>query len=172
MSATTTDPVAIPPPQTLHGPSLGVPSLDESYRMTAEPDQRVMIKDVVWTFDEQLVDSIPPRAHMHVDYDGKDLDPDLSIEVDVSSPKIDRAGIYAALRILEVWRFDGEAEQEIIERLADDGTSHAVDESEFMPIRAVKVRRWVVDEDSDDEAAWAERLHAWIAAELAPRRAR
>jgi Uma2 family endonuclease len=251
MGSATTDASAIRSPATLHGPSLPVPSLDELYRMTAEPDQRIVIRDVDWTFYEQLVDSIPPRAHIHVDYDGKDLEimspsplhdgsrkllgqlaeavaqvlripykslgqttwkrqaiarglesdecyifesdkltavakakarksmniddypnPDLSIEVDISPPRIDRAGIYAALRVPEVWRFDGATEQVIIERLADDGTYHAVDGSGFLPIRADEVRRWVVDEESDDEAAWAERLRAWVASELAPRRTR
>jgi Uma2 family endonuclease len=230
---------------------LAIPSIDELYRMTAVPDQRVVIRDVSWAFYEQLVDSIPPRAHIHVDYDGKDLEimspspvhdgarklmgqlaeavaqvlripykslgqttwkrqdltrglesdecymfqpeklaavgkalarksmniadypnPDLSIEIDISSPEIDRPGIYAALRVPELWRFEGESEQVIIERLGDDGSYHPVDESRFLPIRAEEVRRWVVDENSDDESAWAERLRAWVAAELAPRRAR
>lgn len=51
-----------------------VPSLDELYRMTAEPDQRTVIRDVSWAFYEQLLDSIPREAHIHVDYDGKDLE--------------------------------------------------------------------------------------------------
>jgi Uma2 family endonuclease len=251
MSSATTDRSAIPAPANLHGPSLPVPTLDELYGMTAEPDQRTVIRNVNWTFYEHLVDSIPPRAYIHVDYDGKDLEimspspvhddakgllrqlveavaqvlripykslgqttwkrkelarglesdecytfqsdklaavgkakarksmniadypnPDLSIEVDISRPRIDRAGIYAALSVPEVWRFDGETEQVFIERLAHDGTYHPVDESGFLPIRADEVRRWVVGEDSDDEAAWALRLRAWVAAELAPRRAR
>jgi Uma2 family endonuclease len=228
-----------------------IPSLDELYQMTAEPDQRIVIPDVNWTFYEQLVDSIPPRAHIHVDYDGKDLEimspgpfhdgaknllgqfaeavaqvlripykslgqttwkrselarglesdecyffqpdklaavasakarksmnvadypnPDLCIEVDISPPKVDRPGIYAALRVPEVWRFDGPKDQVLIERLSDDGSYHAVAESGFLPITAEEVRRWVVDENSDDEAAWALRLRDWVAAELAPRRAR
>jgi hypothetical protein len=76
------------------------------------------------------------------------------------------------LRVPELWRFDGENEQVTIERLGDDGSYHSVDESRFVPIRAEEVRRWVVDENSDDESAWAERLRAWVAAELVPRRAR
>jgi hypothetical protein len=98
--------------------------------------------------------------------------PDLGIEIDISPPEIDRPGIYAALRVAELWRFDGESEKVIIERLGDDGSYHPVDESGFLPIRAEEIRRWVVDENSDDESAWAERLRAWVAAELAPRRAR
>jgi hypothetical protein len=105
-----------------------IPSLDELYRITAEP-----------------------------------------IEVDISRPKIDRAGIYAALRVAELWRFDGDTEQVIIERLGDDGCYRQVDVSRFLPIRAEEIRRWVVDENSDDQAAWAERLHAWVRADLAAR---
>jgi Uma2 family endonuclease len=102
----------------------------------------------------------------------EDPNPDLAIEVDISPPQIDRPGIYAALRIAEVWRFDGEREQVIIERLGDDGTYRPVDESAFLPLHAEEIRRWVVDEDSHDESAWARRLRAWARAELAPRRQR
>ena len=42
--------------------------------------------------------------------------PDLAIEVDISPPQVDRAGIYAALRVTEIWRFtEGSV---IIERLS------------------------------------------------------
>ena len=46
--------------------------------------------------------------------------PDLAIEVDISRPQVDRAGIYAALRVAEVWRFNGD--DVAIERLTPDGT--------------------------------------------------
>ena len=45
--------------------------------------------------------------------------PDLAIEVDISRPEIDRAGIYAALGVLEVWRFVDN--RIMIERLTPDG---------------------------------------------------
>ncbi len=225
-----------------------VPSLDELYEMTSEPDERFVIRGVDWAFYEQLVDSIPEGVRIHVDYDGKDLEimtigffhddvkgllgrivanvaevcetplksagqttwkrpevargleadesyffrpdklvavaqakarrarkvadypnPDLGIEVDISPSKIDRPGIYAALRVAEIWRFDGETEQVIIERLGEDGSYRAVEDSAFLPIRAEEVRRWVVEEDSSDESAWARRLRAWARAELRPR---
>ena len=94
--------------------------------------------------------------------------PDLAIEVDISSPEIDRPGIYAALKVAEVWRFDGDLEQVIIERL-DDGTYRPVETSQFLPIRAEEIRRWVVEEDSSDESSWARRLRAWARAELTAR---
>ena len=34
--------------------------------------------------------------------------PDLAVEIDLSPSQVDRPGIYAALRVTEVWRFDGE----------------------------------------------------------------
>ena len=225
-----------------------VPSLDELYEWTSEPDRRVVIRGIDWAFYEQLVDSIPEGANLHVDFDGKDLEimvqsplhdgekklfaqlieaiaqelgipyksagqttwkrpevgrglesdesyffhieklamvaqakarrskkiadypnPDLGIEVDISPSKIDRAGIYAALRVAEVWRFDGETEEVVIERLGDDGSYHRVENSAFLPIRDDEVHRWVVEEDTSDESAWARRLRVWVRTELAPR---
>jgi Uma2 family endonuclease len=214
--------------------------------MTSVPDGRVVIHDVDWAFYEELVDSIPEGANIHVDYDGKDLEimspsplhggetklfgqfvevvaqelgvpyksagqttwkrpevargleadesyyfaadklaavakakarrskqiadypnPDLGIEVDISPPEIDRAGVYAALRVPEVWRSHGE--EVIIERLTDDGTYQPVEHSMFLPVRALEIRRWVFEEDSSDESVWARRLRAWVQTDVAPR---
>ena len=99
-----------------------------------------------------------------------DVIPDLAVEVDISAPNIDRAGIYAALDVAEVWRFVGD--QVIIEQLGDDRAYHPVEASAFLPIRTDEVRRWVVEEDSRSELDWARRLRAWVRAELVPRRPR
>ncbi len=82
--------------------------------------------------------------------------PDLAIEVDISRPEVDRAGIYAALKVPEIWRLDGD--QVIIERLTPQGTYAAVDASGFLPLRAEEVRHWVFEEDWRDMPAWAKRL--------------
>ena len=95
--------------------------------------------------------------------------PDLAIEVDVSPSKIDRPAIYAALRVAEVWRFDGERKRIVIERLSEDGTYQTVDMSEFLPVRSEEVARWVLEEDRRAGSAWARRLRAWARAKLAPR---
>jgi Uma2 family endonuclease len=236
------------PIQSSAEPRRVVPSLNELYQMTSQPDHRVVIRGVEWAFYEQLVDSIPEGANLHVDYDGKDLeimspsplhdgfktrlgrfveltaeeleipctglgqttwkrpevarghesdecyyfapekllavaealtrmsrnvaeypDPDLAIEVDITPSKIDRPAIYAALRVVEVWRFDAEHHQIIIERLSEDGIYQGADESQFLPVRSVEVGRWVLGEDIRDGSAWARRLRAWVRAELAPR---
>jgi len=93
--------------------------------------------------------------------------PDLAIEIDLSPSEIDRPGIYAALQVAEVWRFDGESV--VIEQLGPDGTYAPAETSRFLPIRAEEVVRWVVNEDTDDLANWRERLRVWILAELMPR---
>ncbi len=95
--------------------------------------------------------------------------PDLAIEVDLSPPKIDRPAIYAALRVAEVWRFDGERTRIAIERLRENGTYEPVDMSEFLPVRSDEVGRWVLEEDRCAGSRWAQRLRAWVCAELAPR---
>ena len=87
----------------------------------------------------------------------------------MSPPKIDRPGIYSALKVAEVWRFDGERQQVFIERLEGDGTYRIVDRSSFLPVYAAEIRRWVVEEESHDQSARAHRLRAWVRVELAPR---
>ncbi len=247
MSSATTNPPLVPFPPDSTSPR-SVPSLDKLYEMTSVPDERVVIPSVDWAFYEQLVDSIPEGANIHVDYDGKDLEitslspihdvvkktlarfveltaeeleipctglgqttwkrpevvrgleaddcyyfapeklavadeaivrwskdvaeypnPDLAIEVDVSPSKIDRPAIYAALRVAEVWRFDGERKRIVIERLSEDGTYQTVDMSEFLPVRSEEVARWVLEEDRRAGSAWGRRMRAWARAELALR---
>ena len=73
MSSATTHPGAMPSPPLSDSPRC-VPTLDQLYQMTSVPDERVVIQGVDWGFYEQLVDSIPEGANIHVDYDGKDLE--------------------------------------------------------------------------------------------------
>jgi Uma2 family endonuclease len=93
--------------------------------------------------------------------------PDLAIEIDLSDAQIDRAAIYGALKVPELWRFDGESV--VIEQLGPEGIYKRAEASQFLPIRAEEVQRWVVEENTDDLSAWRERLRAWIISELAPR---
>ena len=86
--------------------------------------------------------------------------PDLAIEVDISRPKIDRPGIYAALGVGELWRLDRDTP--VIERLGADGKYTAVDASLWLPVRVEHLRRWIVDEDSSDFEVWSRRMRAWV----------
>jgi Uma2 family endonuclease len=94
--------------------------------------------------------------------------PDLAIEIDISTPDVDRQGIYKALRVSEVWRFNDTGVT--IERLDDAGAFVALDSSGFLPIRSDEIARWVFQEETSDLTAWKRRLRDWIRAELAGRR--
>jgi Uma2 family endonuclease len=54
-----------------------------------------------WILNEPLV-----RGKLTIDL-GIDPPPDLAIEVDLTRSSLNRMAIYAALRVPEVWRFDG-----------------------------------------------------------------
>jgi Uma2 family endonuclease len=82
--------------------------------------------------------------------------PNLAIEIDISRPQVDREDIYAALRVPEIWRFDGD--EFVIERLTPQGNYAPVEASGFLPVRAEEVRRWLLDGQALGESTWARRL--------------
>lgn len=69
--------------------------------------------------------------------DGHELDlahdppPDLAIEVDITSSSLDRQGIYAALGVPELWRYDGE--QFHLLHLQPDGSYAGREQSRSFP---------------------------------------
>lgn len=93
--------------------------------------------------------------------------PDLVVEIDISRSQVDRPGIHAAMKVPEVWRFDGETM--VVEHLAPDGSYVEAESSRYLPIRPDEVLGWINAEDAGNRNAWERRLRAWIRAELAPR---
>jgi len=110
-----------------------------------------------------ITKSFARKSNDVVDYPN----PDLAIEIDLSRSEVDRPGIYAALRVTEVWRFDGETLT--FEQLQEDGSYSPVKTSRFLPIRPEEVTRWITDDDVVNKTAWERRLRAWIRTELTPR---
>jgi Uma2 family endonuclease len=125
---------------------------DECYCFAA--DKLTMIAEAVARWSEDIADY---------------PNPDLRVEVDVSPPKIDRPGIYAALGVAEIWLYDGKSQRIVIERLTAGGTYEPVAERGFLPVRPDEIGRWVLQEDSRNGSQWARRLRVWARAELAPR---
>ena len=121
-------------------------------------EQRIAIRDIAWDLYDRLSDAIG---------EGQNSNPDLAIEIDISPSQIDRPSIYRALKVAEVWRFDGASL--VIEQLRPDGTYAASASSRFLPVRSDEVLRWIRDEDSSDELAWELRLREWARTELTPR---
>ena len=108
--------------------------------------------------------SLPPRPRpIYVIQRHRRLSqPDLAIEVDISRPQVDRAGIYAALRVAEVWRFDGE--QVVIERLTAEGKLRGRRRQRLPagPGRGSPAPGLGRGGYSLDDSAWARRLRAEI----------
>jgi Uma2 family endonuclease len=90
--------------------------------------------------------------------------PDLAIEIDISVPKADRASIYAALGVAELWIFDGETLT--IKRLDEQGRYQPVEQSGFLRVRADQVPRWLTAEDLSDYGTWTRRVREWAEKEL------
>jgi Uma2 family endonuclease len=98
-----------------------------------------------------------------------DPPPDLAIEVEISRSSLDHMGIYAALGVPEVWRFDGETLR--IAQLQAGGTYAEVETSPGLPILLpTEVVRWIgLAENSPGQMAWVRRFREWVREELAPR---
>jgi Uma2 family endonuclease len=94
-------------------------------------------------------------------------DPDLAIEIAMSRSQVDRRGIYAAIKVPEIWRFDGETM--LIERLGRDDSYAEANASRYFPIRSDEIARWITADDVTNQTAWERRLRAWIRTEVAAR---
>jgi Uma2 family endonuclease len=120
--------------------------------------RRAIESDVCYYFDPVKLAAAAAAAHS----DDVDLypSPDLVVEVDISPPKIDRPGIYAALLVPEFWRVRDRLVS--IEHLGPDGTYAPVPRSRFLPVRSDDATRWVFLEDSESVVRWEERLRDWV----------
>jgi Uma2 family endonuclease len=125
---------------------------------TEEAD-RGLQADSCYFFDPEKLrvvrEAVARKSNNPVDYPP----PDLAIEIDVSAPLVDRPGIYAALRVVEVWCFDGDTV--VIEHLQPDGSYAPAASSRFLPIGPAEIRRWLVEEDSSHRLTWERRLNQW-----------
>jgi len=87
-------------------------------------------------------------------------EPDLAIEVDLSPPKADRKSIYKALKVTELWIFDGTTLT--IHRLGEDGRYRVAKSSGFLPIAPAQILRWLFHEDrAADYGSWTRRIRTW-----------
>jgi hypothetical protein len=90
-----------------------------------------------------------------------DPDPDLAIKVEISPPPPDRQGICAALGAAEVGVFDGG--QLTIRRRNEAIRYSVIERRGFLPIRAVDVGLWLLDENLSDLDAREQGIRVWDA---------
>jgi Uma2 family endonuclease len=86
--------------------------------------------------------------------------PDLAIEVDHSTPQIDRESIYRALGVGEVWRFDG-ADLEI--DVLSSGTYAHATTSPALGVSVEEITAWVLVRGVTDPE-WEDQVRNWAQA--------
>lgn len=108
---------------------------------------------------------IRDRSRIHLD---NDPPPDLAIEIDITSSSLDRLGIYAALGVPEVWRFDGDTLTVL--RLGVDRRYEPSEASVVLPLLPMKdFARLIREYDPGDDTRWSRKVVAWIRDHVMPR---
>ncbi len=96
---------------------------------------------------------------------GTDIDPevdpppDLIIEVDVTSPSLDRFPIFAAFGVPEVWRYDGS--RVAIHRLEAGRYVEATSSAAFPPLTAGLATRFLEERRRTRNKEWVRRVREW-----------
>lgn len=85
--------------------------------------------------------------------------PELAVEIDISAPEVDLQCIYAALKVAELRRFDGE--NAVIERLTPAGRYEAVGKSPWLGITPADLVRRLTNEDTTEFIPWLNRVTKW-----------
>ncbi len=97
-----------------------------------------------------------------------DPPPDLAIEIEISRSVLNRLGIYAALRVPEIWRFDGKKLKVLLRQ--EDGTYRENAESEALPwILIEELLQFVLEDDNRDDTQWAKAFRRWVREMIVPR---
>ncbi len=95
-----------------------------------------------------------------------DPPPDLAIEIELSKTRRDRMDVYAALKISEVWRFDGQ--QLTVNQLSGDGHFVVSECSRYFPmIPVAELLRFVEMRTQTDENSLLRSFREWVRSQIA-----
>lgn len=91
----------------------------------------------------------------------RDPPPDLAVEVEITSPLVSRTGIYAALRVPEIWRYNGEKLRFCI--LQDDGSYRDSPTSLAFPfLKPQHLERFLQLDPNKDETSRVREFVDWL----------
>lgn len=106
------------------------------------------------------------RGKRRFDID-KDPPPDLAIEVEITRSALDRMSIYAALKIPEVWRCDGE--ELSVHVLGTNGKYRERQQSRAFPLLPMqKLLTFLKQSESIDQTTLLRSFAKWVREELLP----
>jgi len=107
-----------------------------------------------------------PKLVGRLDYDiSADPPPDLVLEIEVSRSALNRMGIYAALGVPEVWRFDGSTIR--VNVLGPDGKYAEVAASPTFPGVSISgIVAFLPPTETRDYLASVRAFRAWVARQL------
>lgn len=93
-----------------------------------------------------------------------DPSPELVIEIDITSPSLNKFPIYAALQIAELWRFDGE--RVTIWGRQDDGYIELLSSRIFTPVTGPILTEFLESGQSVKRTSWLRQVRSWAQAQL------
>jgi len=100
-----------------------------------------------------------------------DPPPDLAVEIDITTSWLNRLGIYEALRVPEVWRFDGNRLRVLI--LGADGKYKERARSAAFPALPLDgLLRFIKKLDTSEETALIQEFQAWLKEDVLAKRNR
>jgi len=113
-----------------------------------EPDECYWIQNEPWMRNKRDfdIDSDPP--------------PDLALEIEVSRSALDRMSIYAALRVPEIWRFDGEKLRVCI--LGSGGRYREKQSSLAFPFLPIKELERFLLAEAENHTTLMRSFHQWV----------
>jgi Uma2 family endonuclease len=120
----------------------------EDLKRGLEPDE------LYWIEFEALV-----RGREEIDL-ATDPPPDLALEIDISRSTMDRMAIYAALRVPEVWRWDGETLRVFL--LSARGTYRQSNHSKAFPFLSLEEFAQFLSRTDLSETQLLRSFRAWV----------
>ena len=90
----------------------------------------------------------------------EDPPPDLVIEIDITSPSLNKLPIYARIGVPEVWRYDGQT-LSVLKR--EDQTYTPIEASEVLPgVPSPQLSRFISDSESLKQTVWLRQVREWV----------
>lgn len=95
-----------------------------------------------------------------------DPPPDLAFEIEVSRSLTDRLGLFAAIGVGEIWRFDGET---LSVAILENGGYSPRTESRFFPgIPVAELARFLLDTDAANDISLRNQIRDWVHTQMTP----